>query len=139
MNEILKDKRIKNHQAIKIKKQKIEIEQLKGEIEILQQEIYFLNNCKIRPIKRKTKLRVKDILELYPISRSAVWAFAKDGLITPIKVSPKITVFDANEINTFFRGIGRPAYHTEDLTEDIATLKKRGYACPNSPLKSKKN
>ena len=52
----------------------------------------------------KLKLRVKDISELYSIGISTVWLYAKEGKLTPIKVSSRVTVFDAYEVESFFNG-----------------------------------
>lgn len=52
----------------------------------------------------KLKLRVKDIAELYSVAISTVWLYAKEGKLTPIKVSSRVTVFDVNEVESFFNG-----------------------------------
>lgn len=53
---------------------------------------------------KKQKLRVKDISELYSVGVSTVWLYAKEGKLTPIKVSSRVTVFDVNEVESFFNG-----------------------------------
>jgi len=48
------------------------------------------------------KLRAKDVAEVYSIGLSTVWYYAKHGLITPNKVSERVTLFDVEELNKFF-------------------------------------
>ena len=48
------------------------------------------------------KLRAKDVAEVYRIGLSTVWYYAKQGFITPSKVSERVTVFDVEELNKFF-------------------------------------
>ncbi len=50
------------------------------------------------------RLRAKQVAQMYGVGLSTVWRFSKERKITPIKVSPRITVFDAKEIDTFFNG-----------------------------------
>jgi len=53
---------------------------------------------------RIRKLRAKEIAKNYSVGESTVWLWAKQGKITPIKVSQRVTVFDADEIENFFNG-----------------------------------
>jgi len=53
----------------------------------------------------KKVYRVKDIVEQFGVSRSTVWLYAKEKKLTPIKVSSRVTVFDAKEVHKLF-GIG---------------------------------
>lgn len=48
------------------------------------------------------KLRAKEIAEIYSVGESTIWLWAKQGKIIPIKVSQRVTVFDAEEIENFF-------------------------------------
>lgn len=48
------------------------------------------------------KLRAKQISEEFSIGLSTVWLYAKEGRLTPIKVSPRITVFDTQEVLALF-------------------------------------
>jgi len=50
------------------------------------------------------RLRAKHISNLYGVAISTVWNYAKQGLITPIKVTSGVTVFDRDEIEAFFSG-----------------------------------
>ena len=50
------------------------------------------------------KLRAKEVAEQYGIGKSTVWLYAKQGKITPIKVSERVVVFDTSELDTFFSG-----------------------------------
>lgn len=46
--------------------------------------------------------RPKEVSELYGVALSTVWYFAKQGKITPKKISKNITLFDAKEVESFF-------------------------------------
>jgi len=48
------------------------------------------------------RLRAKQIVELYGIAISTVWNYARDGKLTPIKVTDRVTVFDAQEVEKLF-------------------------------------
>jgi len=48
---------------------------------------------------RKKYLRAKEVSEYLGIALSTVWAYAKDGRLTPKKLSPRVTVFSIEEIN----------------------------------------
>ena len=50
----------------------------------------------------KKAYRVKDIVEQFGVGRSTVWLYVKDEKLTPIKVSSRVTVFDAKEVHDFF-------------------------------------
>ena len=56
-------------------------------------------------MKNKIKnFRAKEIAEQYSVGESTIWLWAKQGKITPIKISQRVTVFDAEEIENFFNG-----------------------------------
>jgi len=48
---------------------------------------------------RKKYLRAKEVSEYLGIALSTVWAYAKDGRLTPKKLSPRVTVFSIKEID----------------------------------------
>ncbi len=48
------------------------------------------------------KLRAKLIAEKFGVGLSTVWLYAKEGKLTPIKVSSRVTVFDTNEVLKLF-------------------------------------
>lgn len=50
------------------------------------------------------KMRVKHIVREFPVSSASVWLYAKQGKLTPIKVTDGITVFDRKEVEAFFSG-----------------------------------
>lgn len=50
------------------------------------------------------KLRAKKIAEEFGIGLSTVWLYAKQGKLTPIKVSSRVTVFDTQEVLDLFGG-----------------------------------
>ena len=52
----------------------------------------------------KQKYRAKEVAEYLGIAISTVWLFAKQGKLTPIRVSPRVTVFDIEEIEALANG-----------------------------------
>ena len=51
------------------------------------------------------KLRAKRLAEEFGIGLSTVWLYAKEGKLTPIKVSSRVTVFDTQEVLDLFGGV----------------------------------
>jgi len=45
--------------------------------------------------------RVKEVAEYLGIGVSTVWYYAKQGLLKPIKLSPRVTVFKKSDIDAF--------------------------------------
>lgn len=125
-------------QAIRIKKLVREKQALKKEIEKLNKDLYFENEKK--PNNHKTMLRVKDIVSMYSVGKSTVWLYAKNKDITPIKNSSRVTTFDAEEVESFFKSINKkakdisPNLNTkvarEEIIENIVKIK----SSPQSPL-----
>jgi predicted DNA-binding transcriptional regulator AlpA len=56
---------------------------------------------KVRKMEIK-KLRAKDVARVYGIGLSTVWHYVKQGLLSPIKISERVTVFDIKELDKFF-------------------------------------
>mgnify|MGYP006883106931 CR=1 FL=1 len=50
------------------------------------------------------KLRAKRIAEEFDIGLSTVWLYAKQGKLTPIQVTERVTVFDTQEVLELFNG-----------------------------------
>lgn len=50
----------------------------------------------------KKMLRAKEVATQYGIGLSTVWYYSKQRLITPIKVSEKVTLFSVSELDEFF-------------------------------------
>jgi len=48
----------------------------------------------------KTLFRAKELAQFLGIGLSTVWLYAKQGKITPKKISTGVTVFDINEVLT---------------------------------------
>jgi len=46
--------------------------------------------------------RAKQVAEVTGVSLATVWKYAKDGLLTPIHVTPRVTVFSAKEVHKLF-------------------------------------
>lgn len=53
-------------------------------------------------INTKKMYRAKEVAQLLGIGLSTVWLFAKQGKLTPKKLSEKVTVFSIDEINKNF-------------------------------------
>ena len=47
--------------------------------------------------------RAKQIAQTFGIGLSSVWRLAKEGKITPLKISGRTTVFNADEIHKYFK------------------------------------
>lgn len=58
--------------------------------------MYFLAN------ELPKKLRAKQVANEFGIGLSTVWLYAKEGKLTPIKVSNRVTVFDTDEVLKLF-------------------------------------
>lgn len=50
------------------------------------------------------RMRAKQIAKENSIGESTVWRYAKQGLLTPIKLTQGMTVFNRNEVEAFFSG-----------------------------------
>lgn len=53
----------------------------------------------------KKYYRAKEVAKLLGIGLSTVWLYAKQGKITPKKLSERVTVFDIDEVNNLFSGV----------------------------------
>lgn len=51
---------------------------------------------------KKKYYRAIDVAEYLSIGKSTVWLYAKQGKLTPKKISSRVTVFDINEVNKLF-------------------------------------
>lgn len=52
------------------------------------------------------KLRAKQVAEEFGIGLSTVWLYAKEGKLTPVRVSSRVTVFDTAEVVALFSSEG---------------------------------
>ncbi len=50
------------------------------------------------------KMRATHIAKENCIGLSTVWNYAKQGLLTPIRITKGVTVFDRAEVEAFFNG-----------------------------------
>lgn len=50
------------------------------------------------------KMRVKHIVNEFPTSPASIWLYAKQGKLTPIKITDGVTVFDRKQVEAFFNG-----------------------------------
>jgi len=46
-------------------------------------------------------MRAKEVAKYIGIGLSTVWAYSASGLLKPIKLSPRVTVFRRSEIDSF--------------------------------------
>lgn len=46
-------------------------------------------------------LRVKDASKYLGVCKATVWAYAKEGKLHPIKLSPRVTVFRKSDLDAF--------------------------------------
>jgi len=53
-------------------------------------------------------IRAKGVAERIGISVSTVWEYAKKGLLTPIKLSSRVTVFKIEEIDALLDSLTTP-------------------------------
>ena len=123
MTENIKDRRIAWQRKTIVEKN-LEIEKLNKKIEELNKEILFLNTTKKRNLKQKTRLRVKDIEEMYPVAKSTIWYFVKKKYITATKNSPRVTTFCAKEIEEFFKTQNIEPYNDKYTLKTTASHKK---------------
>ncbi|MDD4330045.1 MAG: DNA-binding protein [Aliarcobacter sp.] len=56
----------------------------------------------VNSFQTKKMYRAKEVAQLLGIGLSTVWLFAKQGKLTPKKLSEKVTVFSIDEINKNF-------------------------------------
>ena len=63
-----------------------------------------MNNAELSPSSTELphKMRAKGISKKFGIGLSTVWLYAKEGKLTPIHVSPRVTVFDTQEVLALF-------------------------------------
>ena len=50
-------------------------------------------------MKERKVLRAKETAHYLQIGLSTVWLYAKQGKLTPIKISDRVTVFDIDELD----------------------------------------
>ncbi len=63
-------------------------------------------NHKIKEIEEKhgtgkKYMRAREVAQYLGIGISTVWLYAKEGKLTPKKISPRVTVFSIDEVNDF--------------------------------------
>lgn len=49
----------------------------------------------------KTYYRASYAAQYLGVGESTIWLYAKQGKLHPIKLSPRVTVFDLDELNRF--------------------------------------
>ncbi len=54
---------------------------------------------------RPKYLRAKEVAQYLSIGLSTVWLYAKNGTITPKRLSARVTVFDINEIDKLLTNV----------------------------------
>ena len=78
---------------------------------------YLINNLTLIRISMKKELsgigflRLPQILEIIPVSKSAWWQGCKDGRFPkPVKLGPKTTAWKAEDIAALIERIGSPNF-----------------------------
>ena len=56
----------------------------------------------LQKINDEKVYRAKRITEKFGVSLATVWKYSKDGLLTPLHVTPRVTVFSADEVHKLF-------------------------------------
>lgn len=54
---------------------------------------------------QKRYYRAKELAEYLGVTKTTIWNYAKDGKITPKKLSDNVTVFDIKEIDKLFEEV----------------------------------
>ncbi|MFY9074094.1 DNA-binding protein [Malaciobacter mytili] len=54
---------------------------------------------------QKRYYRAKEVAEFLGIALSTVWLYAKQGKLTPKKLSSRVTVFEVSEMNSLIQSI----------------------------------
>jgi predicted DNA-binding transcriptional regulator AlpA len=54
---------------------------------------------------QKRYYRAKEVAEFLGIALSTVWLYAKQGKLTPKKLSSRVTVFEVSEMNSLIQPI----------------------------------
>ena len=49
-------------------------------------------------------MRIKQVVETYPVSKATIWRFVKQGKLNAYCVSAGITIFKRSELEAFFNG-----------------------------------
>ena len=65
-------------------------------------------------LENESLLRLPQVLEIIPISKSAWWQGCKDGRYPkPVKLGPRTTVWKASDISAFMRQLSRSSIQDE--------------------------
>lgn len=65
--------------------------------------IYQIQKKGLTVSEAKQMLRAKQVAQIYGVSVTSVWNYAKKGYFTPIKITDGVTLFSVDELNKFFR------------------------------------
>ena len=57
-----------------------------------------MSNENFKTLQQKKKYRAKELAEYLGVGLSTVWLYAKQGKITAMKISSRVTVFDIDEV-----------------------------------------
>lgn len=49
-------------------------------------------------------MRIKQVVETYPVSKASVWRYVRDGKFNAYKITDGVTIFKRSELETFFNG-----------------------------------
>jgi predicted DNA-binding transcriptional regulator AlpA len=56
-------------------------------------------------VQAKKYMRAKEVAKYLGIGASTVWLYAKQGKLTPKKISPRVTVFTIDEIDSILKEV----------------------------------
>ncbi|MFT5659718.1 MAG: putative DNA-binding transcriptional regulator AlpA [Sulfurimonas sp.] len=56
-------------------------------------------------MRQKKYYRARELSQLLGVGLSTIWLYAKEGKLTPKKLSARVTVFDIEEINKLFNSV----------------------------------
>ena len=49
-------------------------------------------------------MRIKQVVETYPLSKASIWRFVKQKKINAYRISDGVTIFKRSELEVFFNG-----------------------------------
>jgi len=90
-------------------------------------------------IKKRKRLRVKDIVEMYSIPKSTISNYIEQGLFKTIHHSEKVMTLDAKEVDKFFTTVKKIKSEPKEKTNNLQTRVKNAKTVKESELKGPKS
>lgn len=69
---------------------------------VLQLRGFTMSKIEYAEIQNKKMYRAKELAKYLGVGLSTVWLYSKQGKITPIKISDRVTVFSIDEVKKVF-------------------------------------